>query len=187
MAKAKDNVLTKGWKGSIGKEVVYRTTKNGTFASKYPDMSAVIPSKNQTKERSRFAEAVKFAQSAMKDPEKIARYSKGNEFSVYHAAIRDYMRLYDTKKGIIPELPEAVQTDLLALSLSDSQMRAVKYIIQNKKLTNGIYQKMNSVSKATATRHLQELGSLNIIQFNSGKGAGAFHILGSRWKDNGLI
>jgi hypothetical protein len=31
------------------------------------------------------------------------------------------------------------------------------------------------------------MGSLNIIQFNNGKGAGAFYILGPRWKDNGLI
>jgi Fic family protein len=187
LAKTKDNILTKGMKGSIGKEVVYKTTKNGTFACKYPDMSGVVQSKNQTKERSRFAGAVKYAQSAIKDPEKSARYKKGNSNSVYHAAIKDYMSLYDPEKRIIPDLPEAVQTDLLALSLSHSQMRSVKFIIQNKKLTNSIYQKMNGVSKATATRHLQELGSLNIIQFNNGKGAGAFYILGPRWKDNGLI
>ena len=187
MAKAKDNVLTKGMKGSIGKQLVYKTTKNGTFACKYPDMSGVIPSKNQTKGRDRFAEAVKFAQSVMKDPEKSARYSKGNNYSVYHAAIKDYMSLFDSEKGVLPELPEAVQTDLLALSLSDSQLRAVKYMIQNKKLTNNIYQKMNDVSKATATRHLQELAGLDIIQSNNGRGAGAFYILGSRWKDNGLF
>lgn len=186
MAKA-NNVLTKGMKGAIGKELVYRTTKNGTFACKYPDMSAVIPSKNQTKGRDRFAEAVKFAKSVMKDPEKSARYSKGDSCSVYHAAIKDYMSLYDSEKGIMPEIPEAVQTDLLALPLSDSQLRTVKYIIQNKKLTNNIYQKMNDVSKATATRHLQELVGLHIIQFNKGKGAGAFYMLASRWNDNGLI
>ncbi len=187
MAKAKENVLTKGMRGSIGKELVYRTTKNGTFACKYPDMSGVIPSKNQTKERSRFAGAVKFARSAMKDPEKIARYSKENNYSVYHAAIKDYMSLYDPEKGPIPDLPKAIQEDILTFSLNDSQMRALKYIIQNKKITNSIYQKMNDVSKATATRHLQELCGLNIIESNNGKGAGAFYLLGSKWKDNRLI
>jgi hypothetical protein len=187
VAKASGNILAKGMKGSIGKELVYRTTKNGTFACKYPDMSGVNPSKNQAKGRSRFAEAVKFAQAVVKDPVKSAKYKDGNEYSVYHAAIKDYMSLYHTQKGTMPELPESVGADLLTLSLSDSQMRAVKYIIQNKKLSNGIYQKLNGVSKATATRHLQELGSLNIIQSNGGKGAGAFHILGSRWEDNGLI
>lgn len=187
MARASGNILAKGMKGSLGKDLVYRTSKNGTFVCKYPDMSGVVPSKNQTKERSRFAEAVKFARLAMKDPEKIARYSKENGHSVYHAAIKDYMSLYDPKKGVIPDLPETVQADLLTLSLSDSQMRAVKYIIQNKKITNNIYQKMNGVSKATATRHLQELSGLNIIQSNNVKGAGAFYKLGSKWKDNGLI
>lgn len=186
MAKVKDNILAKGMKGSIGKEVVYRTTRNGTFACKYPDMSGVIPSKNQTKGRARFAEAVKFGQSVMKDPEKSAKYKKGNNYSVYHAAIKDYMSLYDPGKGVMPELPEAVQSDLLALSLNDSQRRAVKYIIQNKKLTNGFYQKMNGVSKATATRHLQELVGLDVIQSNSGRGAGAYYIIGPRWTKNGL-
>ncbi len=174
-------------KGAIGKELVYRTTKNGTFVSKYPDMTGVIPSKNQTKGRARFAEAVKYAQDAMKNPEKSAKYKKGNNHSVYHAAIKDYMSLYVSKKGGMPELPEAIQTDLMSLSLSDSQLRAVKYIVQNKKLTNSIYQKMNDVSKATATRHLQELASFDIIQSNSGRGAGAYYIIGSRWSSNGLI
>jgi len=53
-------------------------------------------------------------------------------------------------------------------------------------ITNKIYQHMNAISKATATRHLQELVSLNIIEFNNGRGAGAFYVMGSAW-NNRLI
>lgn len=179
MARVKDNLLIKGTGGAIGKEIVYRTIKNKTFSGKYPDMSGIIPSKKQTKGRERFAEAVKFAKSVMKDPEKIAEYKSRPGFSVYHAAIQEYLSWSGRDKPIPLSLPESQKTALQSLSLTERQFRAVAYLNEHKKITNNIYRKLNQVSKATATRHLHELADKGVMQSNGGKGAGAHYIMGS--------
>ena len=176
-----NNLLLQGTSGSIGKALVVKTTKTGTFSAKHPDMSAVIPSKNQTKGRQRFAEAVKFAKSVMNDPEKKAKYNVKRGSTLYHTVIKEYLSCFNPDKPVRLSLPEPVITSLQALSLTESQLRAVVYINEYKKLTNSDYRKMNDVSKPTATRHLGELAALNLIQSNGGKGAGACYIIGSWW------
>jgi Fic family protein len=169
-------------KGTIGKEVVYRTFKQGTFAGKFPDMSRIIPSKNQTKARKRFAKAVAYAQIVMKSHKGGRDNKAGKDKAVYHAAIKDYMSRFDAGKPVNIALPEEVQNVIKLFSLSEAQLRALAYINDHKKLTNRDYQEMNAVSKATATRHLQELAAQGIIISNNGKGAGAYYITGSPWK-----
>ena len=181
-----NNLLLQGTSGSIGKALVVKTTKTGTFSAKHPDMSAVIPSKNQTKGRQRFAEAVKFAKSVMNDPEKKAKYNVKRGSTLYHTVIKEYLSRFNPDKAVRLSLPEPVITSLQALSLTESQLRAVVYINEYKKLTNSDYRKMNDVSKPTATRHLGELAALNLIQSNGGRGAGACYIIGSWWAANGL-
>jgi len=178
MARIKNNILLQGTGGAIGKEVVLRNFKNGTFAGKFPDMSAIIPSKNQTKGRKRFAEAVKFAQAVMTDPKKMAEYMARGGYSVYHSAIKDYMSRYPSEKQGIPPLPELIKNALESFSLTVTQFLAIAYLAEFRKITNQIYRKMHGVSKPTATRHLQELAGLGIIRSNGGKGAGAFYIPG---------
>ncbi len=187
MARVKSNVLLQGMGGGIGKAILLRTFKKATFSGKYPDMSGVIPSKNQTKGRERFAEAVKFAQSVMKDPVKSAEYETRGDGSVYNAAIKEYMTRMHPDIKVLLSLSPAQKDSLEALALTEPQRRAVAYISIHKKITNGIYQEMNGVSKPTATRHLGELARLGIIQSNKGKGAGAHYIIGSWWDQNGLI
>lgn len=146
-----NNPLLQGTSGSIGKTLVVKTTKTGTFSTKHPDMSAVIPSKNQTKGRQRFAEAVKFAKSVMNDPEKKAKYNAKRGSSVYHAAIKDHLSRFNPDKLVRLSFPEPVITSLHSLSLTEPQLRAVGYINEYKKLTNSEYRKINNVSKPTAT------------------------------------
>jgi len=174
-----NNLLLQGTSGSIGKALVVKTTKTGTFSAKHPDMSAVIPSKNQTKGRQRFAEAVKFAKSVMNDPEKKEKINVKRGDSLYHAAIKEYLNRFNPDKPVGLSLPKAVITSLQSLSLTEPQLRAIVYINEYKKLTNRDYRKMNDVSKPTATRHLGELAALNLIQSNGGRGAGACYIMGS--------
>ncbi len=164
MAKVKDNYVTKGISGAIGDELVFRNFKSGTFVGKFPDMSPVIPSKNQTKRRNRFAEAVAFAKKVMSDPERAARYKEKNVDSVYHAALKDYLNLYNPDKPALSLLSPALEDKIKNLSLNEDQLRAIVYLVEFKKLTNSIYRKINSVSKATATRHLQLLQGLKIIE-----------------------
>lgn len=92
MARASKNVITTDLQGAIGKQVVFRVRNGKTFASKYPDMSRVKPSKKQLREKGRFAKAVAFAQSIIKDPAKKAAYKVKKGQSVFNAAVSDYMR-----------------------------------------------------------------------------------------------
>jgi hypothetical protein len=92
MARATRNLLTADLRGAIGKQVVFRVRNGKTFASKYPDMSGVKPSKKQLKEKGRFAKAVAFAQSIISDPAKKAAYKVKKGQSVFNAAVSDYMK-----------------------------------------------------------------------------------------------
>jgi hypothetical protein len=179
------NPLLEGTSGSIGKNLVYRKFKNGTFSSKHPDMSGVAPSKNQTKGRKRFGEAVAYAKSVMKDPEKRAKIKNREGSSVYHAAVKEYLDRFSPERILRFSLPPKAKEKLEALSLNKPQLLAVVYISQYKKLSNSDYRNLNDVSKPTATRHLRELADLHIIESNRGKGAGAHYTMGSWWEKIG--
>ncbi len=84
--------LLDGLTGAIGKQIVLRKRGNKTFASKYPDMSGIKPSKAQKKRRRTFAEAVKFAQSIIRDPAKKSAYKVKKGKAAYHTAIKDFMK-----------------------------------------------------------------------------------------------
>jgi hypothetical protein len=79
-------------RGAIGKQIVFRVRDGKIFASKYPDMSRVKPSPKQKKEKKRFAAAVKYAQSIINDPAKKAAYKVKRGKTVYHTAIKDYLK-----------------------------------------------------------------------------------------------
>jgi hypothetical protein len=177
MARVSDNLLLKGYRGKVGDQLI-RTFKNNTFSGKIPDMSGVIPSKKQIQKRNHFAAAVKYAQSVMKDAGQNTKDSSKTR-SLYHAAIKDFMTFFksDGRTGL--SLPKTVKSSLQALPLNDHQLLAVAFVYKHKKLTNRLYQGLNGVSKATATRHLQELVKHHIIQSNKGRGAGAHYIIGS--------
>jgi predicted HTH transcriptional regulator len=177
MARNNDNILTKGWKGAIGKEMVFREFNDKTVSGKFPDMSSVKPSKNQTKRRGIFAEAVKFARSVNNDPAKKEAYKNRDSFSAYHAAIKEFMARTDPEKSVELPLTEELNTAIQSFPFSEAQLRAIMYINEYKKITNRQYQKMNGVSKATATRHLAGLTARGIISSNGVRGAGASYLL----------
>lgn len=91
MARIKKNVIVSHLQGAIGKQIVYRVRNGKTFASKYPDMSNVKPSRKQLREKGRFAEAVAYAQSINNNPKKKAAYKTAPGQTVFNAAIADYM------------------------------------------------------------------------------------------------
>ena len=181
MSNVTENDLVRFNKGKFGKIVVFRTIKGKTFSCKYPDMSNIIPSKNQTKGRERFAKAVKFAKVAMNDPAQRAIYEKMQAHSPYHAAVKDFLNKFKEDKPAKVRQTPAQMAALSKLALNSGQLKAIAHIVKKGILTNGVYQKMNNVSKATATRHLQEMVNFKLIQSNLVKGAGANYIKGSWW------
>ena len=94
MAISIDNLITAGMSGGLGGQVIFKNyRKRGKIVvSKKPDMSRVKPSENQLKEKSRFAEAIRFAQGIISDPAKKAAYKVKEGDTVYNTAIKDYMR-----------------------------------------------------------------------------------------------
>jgi hypothetical protein len=93
MARVKNNALLAGVSGRIGDSIVVKQYSYGTVISAMPDMSRVKKSKLQKIKQSYFAEAVKYAQSIIRDKKKKERYAKTIEKgkTVYHAAIKEYL------------------------------------------------------------------------------------------------
>lgn len=93
MAQSNQSVLLRNFRGQIGKQIVVKRYGKKTVITAYPDMSRVKPSKLQKKKRSRFAEAVAYAQAIINNPVEKAAYKrkvrKGQ--TVYHYAIKEYL------------------------------------------------------------------------------------------------
>jgi predicted HTH transcriptional regulator len=174
MAISKDNYVTDGLAGAVGKEFVFKRLNGKTIVTKYPDRSQVKYNKKQTRFQKIFAEASVFASDIINDPAKRAAYKIGAGKSVYHAAIAAYMALH-AKKDTVKKLD--ISPWLQDNRLNPRQKKAIKYLSRNRNISNALYQKICSISKPTATRDLQELVRLNIITPPATKGAGAFYTL----------
>ena len=66
---------------------------------------------------------------------------------------------------------------LTKLGLNERQLKAVEYVKENGRITNKDYQKLNLISKPTATRDLSQLVEDYKLFRNKGKGAGSFYEL----------
>lgn len=93
MASVRKSIILKGISGRVG-DIVIKQYRSGTVITKVPDMSGILPTKSQKKNRRRFSDAVKFAKSIVADPDEHAAWKsktrKGT--SVYHAAMRAYLK-----------------------------------------------------------------------------------------------
>lgn len=94
MARTNKNILTKALKGQIGKQLVFKQYGKKTVVTRYPDMSKVVPSDLQKKQRSDFSEAVAYAQTINNDPVSKAKYAKKitKGKSVFQYAIQEFLK-----------------------------------------------------------------------------------------------
>jgi ATP-dependent DNA helicase RecG len=65
--------------------------------------------------------------------------------------------------------------NLSDLGLSERQINAVLYVKEKGKITNSEYQKLNSISKRTATYDLTELVSKSILKKNGTSGSNVWY------------
>ena len=180
MAKVKDNYVTRGLSGKIGKDLVFKLNKFGeTYTSKPPDRSNVVSTKRQKKLRNNFAKAVAYAKSVLKDPVKAEKYQKGDNKSLYVMAMKDYLNQHKAtlKKANLLIISNEY---ILKHGLSYRQVQALQLIKKRGRISNADYQRLNHVSKPTATRDLQDLVKKTILNPSGIRGAGAFYeIIGS--------
>ena len=66
------------------------------------------------------------------------------------------------------------------LDLDDRRLKAIQYVKENKRITNGVYQEINSVSDRTALRDLEDL-TLNGVFFKIGEKRGVRYELRKRF------
>ncbi len=177
MAWVKDNVLMRGHAGRIGTDVVFKIINGKTFSGKYPDKRKGKYSKEQLKVKKIFKAAAKFASDIVNDPAKRAAYKRKGRRSVYHTALADFMATNSPAKP--PNSKIDIGTHLKHPGLNERQEKAIKYLSKQKNMTNAAYQKLNDVSKATATRDLQSLVKFKIFNPAVTKGAGAVYTLKS--------
>ena len=94
MSKIKDNIVTTGLSGKLGKQIVFRQWCGATFLSKPPVKRHSLREKEMY-ERNRllFKAAVNYARKAMDDPElKQAYRSKCNvRQNAFTRAVQDYL------------------------------------------------------------------------------------------------
>ncbi|MEO5909351.1 MAG: hypothetical protein ABIP95_00615 [Pelobium sp.] len=93
MARVKNNIFLEGLSGKLY-GLVFKTGKNGTFASKLPDRSNVQLSEKQKEGNQKFKEAVAYAKALLADPAQkatlLARTPKGRK--PYHQALSEYLK-----------------------------------------------------------------------------------------------
>lgn len=92
----------------------------------------------------------------------------GSRTSRANVLSQDFGHLGDISKDIINV--EYLQT----LGLNERPVKAVLYANENKKITNGEYQKINDCSRNTASNDLTDLV---LLQPSGQRGAGAFYTL----------
>lgn len=182
MARVTNNLLLTGAQGQVGKQIVYKEINGKSFVSQYPDMSKVQYNKEQKEYQNLFGKAATYASGVVKDPLRCAEYEKKirndkrlRGKSVYHTAQQAFMAKHSPKIDEL-RLHKIVQYFLDNFLLTAPQVIALANLIAHKKLSNGTYQELNKVSKATATRHLKDMINQGIISFQS-KGAGAIYSL----------
>jgi len=182
MAKNNNNILTRNYSGKVAKEIVFKNFKDDTLMTKYPDRSNVRLSLLQKESNAIFKKAVAHAKAIMADPERAAALKKElksrkktAQQSVYHACIQQYMRK-NSRSALFAEAEELVQRYLAAFDLSARQALGLNYLALQQELSNPVYQDINKVSKATATRDLQDLVRRGIISVG-GWGAGIKYTL----------
>lgn len=106
---------------------------------------------------------------------------------------RGTIKILDScKEAELPE-PELIETNggflvtlfknkwtkenLIHLDLNERQLKAIKFLKDNLKITNKDYQQLNNCSRNTATKDLSELINKEVIKSSGKSGAGSFYIL----------
>lgn len=182
MARNIGNILTKNYSGKIGDQLVMKQQNGNTLLTVYPDRSNLRLSPLQLKSNDVFREAVAYAKALIADPvrkaelrKKLKSRKKTAQKHPYQAAIQEFM-LANSRPMRLAEADEILNRYQLDHPLTERQINGLKYLLLEQGLNNAVYQNLNKVSKATATRDLQHMVSRGIIS-TAGRGAGAKYSL----------
>jgi hypothetical protein len=134
MAKVKDNVMMKGFSGTIGKQLTFRQIGGKTFVSNYQKAPAVPATGKKLAAQARFGIATAYARKAVKDPELKA---------MYQAAVKGGQRAFNIAMMDALQAPvvESIQADhyqgnpgdqIIVSATDDFKVTGVTVSIHNK-------------------------------------------------------
>jgi hypothetical protein len=93
MAKVRDNYITEGASGKLGRRLVFRHMKDGrTIIATRPDYTGHVWTPDQSAHHSRFRQAAAYARSASKTTPLYAELAKGTAKNAYNIALSDWFR-----------------------------------------------------------------------------------------------
>ena len=99
MSRTNSNIIVRGFSGRLD-HIVLKNYSYGTVMGKMPNMSSVKKSELQLSYERLFKKAVFYAKSIIEDPVQKKAYQKTlrKGKSVYHAAIKEYLRKNKVQK-----------------------------------------------------------------------------------------
>ena len=133
MGSVKDNLLTKGFSGRIGDEIVFRQVGKRTLVAKRPRRSTLL-TPGQEAQRELFRKAVTFAKTMMLNPEVKADYEVRARLaglaSAYSAAVTDYLKVPQLSSIDSDYYQGAVGDVIWVIALDDFKLQRVTVAIE---------------------------------------------------------
>jgi len=133
MAKVKNNMMMKGISGTLGKQFVIRTMKDGsTVISAMPDFSNRKFSKGQLNQQSRLKEAAAYARPAAKTNPIYAKLAEGTTKNAYNIALSDWFnppvihQITRQSGRILIEASDKVLVSKVFVMILDSEEKVVE-------------------------------------------------------------
>jgi hypothetical protein len=133
MAKVKDNLLTEGLSGKIGKRLVFRRLRNGsTVLCTAPDFSDRIFSEGQLTHQSRFKRASAYARAAAKTTAIYSELAPARGTNAYNLALSDWFkapvirRVERLADRIHVEASDNVLVIRVVITISDEQRQTLE-------------------------------------------------------------
>jgi hypothetical protein len=134
MAKVKDNVMMKGFSGTIGKQLTFRQIGGETFVSNYQKAPAVATTEKKLAAQAKFGIATAYARRALKDPELKAMYQavvKGGQ-RAFNIAMRDALNAPVVKSIQAENYQGHVGDQIIVRATDDFKVADVVVSIYNK-------------------------------------------------------
>jgi len=97
----KDNIITAGLSGMLGKQIVFRQWKGATIIAKAPVTNrSLIKSEAYERSKQRFREANEYAKKVMNDPVLKQMYKSKCKVrqNAYNKAVQDFLTTQDIRE-----------------------------------------------------------------------------------------
>ena len=149
MAIVKDNVLTKGFSGTIGRMFTFRQIGGKTFVSKFQRPPNVVVTDKMVAARTKFSIATAYAKNAVKDPEIKALYqaaAKGGQ-RAFNVAIVDALNAPTVESIEAQRYHGGIGDRIIIKATDDFKVASVRVTVRN--ANGGLVEQGDAVPKKT--------------------------------------